>query len=122
MTKTETFNSDINRYVFDFDICNAKNGWAQMDTTQDAHYYGNWANPKTLTIISYVEGDICKLQADNKQEFIDEIRKIEKWNYENDYGLNIDCMGNEETIKLFSDMRLSDLLWGRSERVGLKSN
>ena len=31
------------RYVYDFGLCNHEKGWAQVDTAQDASYFGKWA-------------------------------------------------------------------------------
>ena len=45
------------RYVYDFGLCSYENGWAQVDTAQDASYFGTWANPTRLMIFSYCEGD-----------------------------------------------------------------
>ena len=33
------------RYVYDFGLCTYEKGWAQVDTAQDASYFGTWANP-----------------------------------------------------------------------------
>jgi hypothetical protein len=33
------------RYVYDFVLCTYDKGWAQIDTRQDASYYGTWTNP-----------------------------------------------------------------------------
>jgi len=41
------FDPETSRYAFDFRLCHFKNGWAQLDTRQDASYYGNWINPVT---------------------------------------------------------------------------
>ena len=38
------------RYVYDFGLCSYENGWAQVDTAQDASYFGTWANPTRLMI------------------------------------------------------------------------
>jgi hypothetical protein len=35
-----------NRYTFDFGTCSPQNGFAQVDTGQDAYYFGTWANPE----------------------------------------------------------------------------
>ena len=58
------------RYVFDFKLCAPRDGWAQVDTSQDASYYGTWANPFKLEVITYLEGDIVIKKADNTDEFI----------------------------------------------------
>ena len=44
MKTQKTFcNSD--RYIFDHDICNFKKGFAQIDTNEDASYFGNFLLP-----------------------------------------------------------------------------
>ena len=45
ITKTDSFIQDGERYDIDRQLCWAKGStWAQVDTDQDAWYYGNWAN------------------------------------------------------------------------------
>ena len=41
------------RYTYDFGLCSYENGWAQVDTAQDASYFGTWANPTRLMILSF---------------------------------------------------------------------
>ena len=81
MEKIRTFNP-IDRYAFDFNICSIDKGFAQIDTEQDAHYFGNWGNPFTLKLFSYTEGDIVETVCDNEQEFIDQMERINSWNIE----------------------------------------
>ena len=71
------------RYAYDFNACSIAKGYAQIDTWQDASYFGTWANPETLTIVCYCEGDVSVTVAETPQEFIDEIHKIKAWNNEN---------------------------------------
>jgi hypothetical protein len=49
-----------NRYLYDFRVCTYEKGWAQIDTRQDAAYYGSWTNPVRREIFTYCEG--CKAQ------------------------------------------------------------
>lgn len=64
--KTETaFNPDTDRYAFDAGECA---DWAQVDTRQDAHYYGNWCDPEGLRFTTYAEGDITRRQFDDADE------------------------------------------------------
>ena len=50
MKTQKTFcNSD--RYIFDYDMCSFKKGFAQIDTTEDASYFGNWVNFKSLELL-----------------------------------------------------------------------
>ena len=99
------------RYVFDFKLCTTGKGWAQVDTEQDASYYGTWANPFELKVVSYTEGDITIRKADNEAEFVKEIQDIKQWNIEqgwNFYG--IDPGFNEQLQNKFRDIGLSDYL------------
>jgi hypothetical protein len=99
------------RYVFDFKLCAPRDGWAQVDTSQDASYYGTWANPFKLEVITYLEGDIVIKKADNTDEFTTEIRDIKKWNNENGFRfIGIDALCREELIGKFQEVGLGDLL------------
>ena len=76
MERTTWFDEETDRYAFDFGVCSIANRFAQVDTSQDASYYGIWANPFSLTIVSYTEGDIEVAKATDKAEFIEELAKI----------------------------------------------
>ncbi|MBW2003069.1 MAG: hypothetical protein JRI72_00430 [Deltaproteobacteria bacterium] len=99
------------RYVFDFGLCSTKNGFAQVDTSQDASYFGTWANPERLIIINYCEGDVTTQIADNKAEFAEEIRKIKAWHEEMEMKfLGIDPGFSKSLAAKFRDLGLADLL------------
>ena len=57
MKEQTAFDPMTDRYSFDFKLCTPKNGWAQVDTSQDASYFGTWANPFERKTVSYCEGD-----------------------------------------------------------------
>jgi len=94
MKKTEGFIFNGSRYKFDFGMCSCKKGWAQIDTAQDAHYFGMWCNPATLKVFSYVEGDTYLTECKNVKEFKDELLKIKNF-YKEDYQ-GIDCPQKEQ--------------------------
>ncbi len=99
------------RYAFDFKLCSASKGFAQVDTGQDAWYYGTWANPETLRIVNYCEGDLYVQDAASAAEFADAIREIKQWNEENDHGFaGIDGMCRDDLIARFQAIGLGDLL------------
>lgn len=75
-----SFFPDGNRYKFDFSLCSITNGFAQVDTSQDAWYYGTWANPYTRTIVYYAEGDLIVMEAETDEEFVQELRVFKDWN------------------------------------------
>jgi len=68
------------RYKFDYTRCTVKKGFAQIDTSQDAHYYGTWANPFDLKIITYCEGDVTTQEAESVEEFVGAIHDLKRWN------------------------------------------
>jgi len=111
MKVTRDFILNGNRYPFDFKLCTTDKGFAQIDTEQDASYFGMWANPFTLQIITYCEGDVTIQEAENEKEFIEEIRNIKKWNIENGFKFyGIDPGFNEKLKEKFENMDLGDLL------------
>ena len=82
--KTERlFDSQTDRYAFDFDQCSYGNGFAQIDTGQDASYFGTWANPETLQIVCFCEGDVTIKTANDNVEFSNELKDIKHWNDKN---------------------------------------
>lgn len=89
MTTKRSFLS-IDRYYFDFKQCKYSDGWAQLDTDQDAWYFGNWVNLRTLQFVSYAEGDIIEKQCSNLEEFKKELKETFKWYRKNGYNPRID--------------------------------
>ena len=110
--KTERlFNGMTDRYQFDFQQCTTKKGYAQIDTSQDAWYFGTWTNPSRLTIVGYAEGDITIQIAESVTEYVQELRKIKSWNEENGHSFfGIDPGFNEDLKNTFDSLDVSDLL------------
>lgn len=99
------------RYVYDWGPCSSKNGFAQVDTDQDAPYFGTWASPSKLMTVCYAEGDVTIRKAANVKEFVDEVRSIKQWNEDNGYRfIGIDPGLNEELREHFEKFGLNDLL------------
>lgn len=111
METTRDFIANGDRYAFDFDVCSIARGYAQVDTSQDAWYYGTWANPFEKKIVSYCEGDITVQQCESPQEFVEEIRAIRDWNVENGHKfLGIDPGFNPDLRKEFVALGLLEFL------------
>ena len=62
------------RYAFDFALMPTRQ-WAQVDTTEDAHYYGIWTCPGQRRILSYIEDDITDIRCDTDAEYLAELEK-----------------------------------------------
>jgi len=100
------------RYRWDFGICSPSKGFAQVDTSVDAWYYGTWANPTTFTIVNYCEGDVYTTVADSALDFCDEIHKIVNYCKENGHHFKgIDPMLVPDLEQKFRDVGLGDLLF-----------
>ena len=111
MKVKKEFIYDGDRYIFDFKHCTIKNGYAQIDTGQDAWYYGTWANPFGLKFVCYCEGDLSVEIADNKKEFVEKILSFKKWNEENGWKFKgIDPGFNVPLKKEFEILGLGNLL------------
>jgi hypothetical protein len=105
------FNPMTDRYAFDTGRCSYKNGWAQLDTGQDASYYGTWINPDLLTIVSYCEGDIITMQCASSTELVEEVARIKAWNVEGGYGFGgIDVLFSEELTAKYKAIGLEEYL------------
>jgi hypothetical protein len=101
------------RYVYDFKNCNYSDGWAQLDTKQDASYYGNWINPSKRLLFSYAEGDTVLTTCTDDEDFITAVRECCDWHKERGYFIGIDAMCVPEIEAEFDRMGLGEFLHGR---------
>ena len=106
MKKTTEFLMNADRYQFDFGECSTSEGWAQLDTNQDAWYYGAWANPFDLKSVHYAEGDLTRITFDSIEEFVKEIRLFA----DADYFIGVDPGLKPEHKARWKEIGLTDLL------------
>lgn len=64
------------RYAFDFRLCTYAKGWAQLDTSEDASYFGNWVNPTDRKLICYCEGDVTITSCVTDAAFRAEVHRV----------------------------------------------
>lgn len=105
MKKQKSF-ANTDRYVFDSKYCKSKDGYAQLDTKEDASYFGNWINFKNLELISYCEGDITVTNCKDKEEFKEELLRTVTWYKNNNSYKGIDLMLSDEIKKDFNNLNL----------------
>lgn len=99
------------RYQYGFNQCSTTKGYAQIDTSQDASYFGTWANPFDLKIVCYCEGDITVQVAETPEEFVEAIRNIQQWNSDNGHKfLGIDPGLGTQIAQRFTELGLGELL------------
>jgi hypothetical protein len=56
-------------YRYDFDLCTCARGWAQVDTAQDASWFGTWSSPAARTILNFAAGDVTRTVCDTEAKF-----------------------------------------------------
>lgn len=78
------------RYFYDFGLCSSTGDWAQMDTAQDAPWFGQWANPFDRQIIIYAEGDRTLIECGTDAEFTAKLDEIAGFHHNNDEWKGID--------------------------------
>ena len=109
MEKIQEFAS-ADRYLYDFGLCSYENGFSQIDTNQDAWYYGTWANPFKFIIFNYVEGDCYTTICDNAEEFKQAMTELAQWNIESGHGCKIDPGGDPKNKEQWVKVGLSEYL------------
>ena len=99
------------RYTYDFGCCSVSKGFAQVDTSQDASYYGTWANPEKLQILCYCEGDVTLRTADSPEEFAEALLEMKAWNEESGHRfIGIDTGCNDALSERFRSIGLGEML------------
>lgn len=99
------------RYRFDCGQCSYANGYAQIDTGQDASYFGTWCSPTDRAIVCYCEGDVTIERADTDEEFTAAIRDLAAWNDRQGWGpMRIDALATPALAETFRALGLGDLL------------
>ena len=108
LTRGSDFMND--RYRYDFRLCTYANGWAQLDTKQDAPYYGNWVNPTERKLFSYCEGDTVLTECEDDADFVQSVRECCDWHKERDYFIGIDVGRESEMRSRFESLGLGEFL------------
>lgn len=106
MNRKDYFQIDTTRYAFDFKYCTYAKGWAQVDTPQDAWYFGVWTNPTSLKIITHAEGDTTVISCDNSQEYAAEVSKACDF-----YSAKIDAGCKQSIVEKITNHGLSEYLY-----------
>ncbi len=111
-----SFNPAAGRYVYDFGSCSIANGYAQIDTGQDAPYYGAWCSPSERKLVNYCEGDVVETICDTDEEFVQAVREFASWTNEAGWGpARIDPGLDPEFAECFRALGLGDLLHGEPD-------
>jgi hypothetical protein len=96
------------RYVYDFGACSTAKGFAQIDTRQDAWYFGQWCNPFSLTVVCYAEGDHYLDKFDTVPEFAAKLQSLKTFHGGDWKG--IDPGFNADLKARFVEIGLGELL------------
>ena len=111
MKITRDFRPLSDRYSFDTGPCSYANGFAQIDTRQDASYFGTWTAPGSRTIVNFCEGDVTTTVCETDAELAEQLRELARWNDEAGYGLmKIDPGHGDAMRQAFEKLGVADLL------------
>jgi hypothetical protein len=109
-TITEEFTGDGSRYLYDG---NLPKDFAQLDTSEDASYYGNWASAKRLILFSYCEGDCTTTECETVEEFRQEMEKFQAFCQRVGYefrGIDPGWIHTDELLQPWRDAGLAHLI------------
>lgn len=111
-----SFNGGAERYYYDLGPCSARNGFAQIDSRQDAPWYGTWCSPSERKVVSFVEGDVAETVCDTDEEFVQYLREMADWfNGSGNGPMKIDAGLTEAFADKFRALGVGDLLHGAPE-------
>lgn len=109
--RTEHSFFPADRYYFDFGECNPSKGYAQVDTSQDASYYGTWANPFTFTVVQYCEGDVYRIYCKDAEDFKLYLEEVKAWNNKEAHRfIGIDPLFSVKIEEAFRTVGLGEML------------
>lgn len=106
MKQKHSFHPNSDRYILDGGACSHRLGFAQIDTRQDAWYYGTWANPETLRVVCFAEGDLTVTDCETPEEFSAYLRETASF----EWFKGIDTMCDDAITERFTGLGLADLL------------
>ena len=110
MKSTSDFRPLSDRYSLDCGPCSCANGFAQVDTGQDAPYYGIGCSPTERAIVRFRQGDVTTTVCETDDEFVAQIRELARWNDGAGYGpMKIDAVFHDALRRAFALLGLADL-------------
>ena len=116
MKTKRSFEPNLNRYYFDGKYSCSK-GWAQMDTHQDAPYYGHWFNPFERRFISFMESDVCVIVFDDDDEMKKYMDDEKEYHRNNKSKCRLDPGFNEELRQKIKDLGMEEFLYPTEKEV-----
>lgn len=105
MEREQTHIPDTNRYEFDHTLI--PEGFHQLDTEQDAYYYGVWVNPVELKMVEYAEGDLTRTTFESIAEAVGQIvayKELLGYQHIDDWQLEAAVPIEERNLTLWFDL------------------
>lgn len=102
--------ASASRYTYDTGL---PADFAQLDTSEDASYYGNWASAKRLTLFSYCEGDCTTTICETVEEFRQQINDFQAFCARIGYefkGIDPGWIHSDELLQPWRDCGLAHLI------------
>jgi hypothetical protein len=99
--------ADGDRYAYDFGLCA---DFAQVNTSEDASWFGIWACPSRLVVFTFCEGDCSTVQCDTPAEFCDEIHRVRDFAERQGGFLGVDPGTDAAKVQAWRALGLGELL------------
>ena len=95
------------RYQFDWGLCR---DFAQVNTSEDAAWYGIWACPQRLIVFTFAEGDCVTVECDTATEFCAELERVRCFADRQGRFLGVDPGSDPAKAEQWRTLGLGDLL------------
>jgi hypothetical protein len=102
--------ASADRYLYDNKL---PRDFAQLDTSEDASWYGNWASAQRLVLFSYCEGDCTTTQCETVEEFRQEFERFQEFCERIGYkfhGIDPGWIHTDELLQPWRDAGLAHLI------------
>lgn len=86
----------------------AATGWAQVDTYQDASYFGVWTNPTSFEIFTFCEGDRTLERCADAEDYKNSLRTCLEFYDNRDRPTKIDAVFEPELAGKFTELGFAD--------------
>jgi hypothetical protein len=106
MQRHEEF-ADGDRYQYDWGLCR---DFAQVNTSEDASWFGIWACPVRLVVFTFCEGDCTTVQCDTPEEFRAEMQAVRDFANRQGGFLGVDPGTDPAKAKAWEALGLGELL------------
>jgi hypothetical protein len=75
---TKTHIDDMDRYQIDFSMVGATGGYVQIDTVEDASWFGMWLDSRSRRLVIFAEGDLEVRSYDSDADLVTDLEHLDR--------------------------------------------